>query len=64
MSVNRMSYLRSISNAPLSGPVDARTSLKEVGAQETTLRFWQGIYDEENELVEVHPLVDEGRRRA
>ena len=28
--------------------------LKEVDASETTLRFWQEIYDEQNRLVEIH----------
>ncbi|MGH7846431.1 MAG: hypothetical protein ACREQW_14840, partial [Candidatus Binatia bacterium] len=28
--------------------------LKEVDAQEVTLRFWQEIYDEDGKLVEVH----------
>ncbi len=40
--------------------------LKEVDARETTLRFWQEIYDEQNNLVEVHHKypVDEGHRKA
>jgi hypothetical protein len=39
---------------------------KEVDAQETTLRFWQEIYDEAGKLVEVHHKfpVDEGHRRV
>jgi hypothetical protein len=28
--------------------------LKEVDAQEVTLRFWQEILDEQNKVVEVH----------
>jgi hypothetical protein len=28
--------------------------LKEVDANETTLRFWQEIYDDQGNLVEVH----------
>ena len=28
--------------------------LKEVDAQEVTLRFWQEIYDERGKLIEVH----------
>jgi hypothetical protein len=36
--------------------------LKEVDANETTLRFWQEIYDDRNKLVEVHEKypVDKG----
>jgi len=40
--------------------------LKEVDASETTLRFWQEIYDENGELAEIHnkyPL-DKGHRKA
>ncbi len=28
--------------------------LKEVDAQETILRFWQEIYDDQGQLVEIH----------
>ena len=28
--------------------------LKEVDVQETTLRFWQEIYDDQGKLVEIH----------
>ncbi len=40
--------------------------LKEVDAQETTLRFWQEIYDEQGKLVEVHEKypVDKGHQKA
>lgn len=40
--------------------------LKEVDADENTLRFWQEIYDEQGKLVEVHPKfpVDEGHRKV
>ena len=40
--------------------------LKEVDAQEVTLRFWQAIYDEEGKLVEVHEKfpVDTGHRKV
>ena len=40
--------------------------VKEVDAGETTLRFWQEIYDEQGSVVEVHHKfpVDEGRRKA
>lgn len=40
--------------------------LKEVDSRETTLRFWQEIYDEQGNLVEVHHKypVDEGHRKA
>ena len=36
--------------------------LKEVNTQEITLRFWQEIYNEQGELVEVHEKypVDKG----
>ena len=38
---------------------------KEVDARETTLRFWQEIYDDQNRLVEVHEKypVDKGHRK-
>lgn len=40
--------------------------LKEVDADERTLRFWQEIYDEAGTLVEVHHKfpVDEGHRQV
>ena len=40
--------------------------VKEVDAGETTLRFWQEIYDEQGSVVEVHHKfpVDEGHRKA
>jgi hypothetical protein len=40
--------------------------LKEVDASESTLRFWQEIYDEAGNLVETHEKypVDEGHRKA
>jgi hypothetical protein len=40
--------------------------LKEVDAQEHTLRFWQEIYDDSGALVEVHQKfpVDLGHRRV
>lgn len=40
--------------------------LKEVDASETTIRFWQEIYDEAGVLVELHQKfpVDEGHRRV
>jgi hypothetical protein len=36
--------------------------LKEVDAGETTLRFWQEVYDDQNRLVEIHEKfpVDKG----
>jgi hypothetical protein len=39
--------------------------LKDVDAQEVTLRFWQEIYDENGKLVETHEKypVDEGHRK-
>ena len=38
---------------------------KEVDGNETTLRFWQEIYDENGRLVEVHEKypVDKGHQR-
>jgi hypothetical protein len=40
--------------------------LKEVDANENTLRFWQEIYDETDSLVEVHRKfpVDEGHQKV
>ena len=40
--------------------------LKEVDAEETTLRFWQQIYDERGRLVEIHEKypLDKGHRKA
>jgi hypothetical protein len=39
--------------------------LKEVDAQETTTRFWQEIYDDQGQLVEVHEKypVDKGHQK-
>jgi hypothetical protein len=39
--------------------------LKEVDADEQTLRFWQEIYNERGELVEVHVKypVDKGHQK-
>lgn len=39
---------------------------KEVDAQESTTRFWQQIYDEDSNLVEVHDKypVDTGHRKV
>jgi len=39
---------------------------KEVDAREVTLRFWQEIYDESGNLVEIHEKypVDKGHRRT
>lgn len=39
--------------------------LKEVGTDETTVRFWQEIYDEAGKLVEIHEKfpVDKGRQK-
>jgi hypothetical protein len=38
--------------------------LKEVDANETTLRFWQEVYDPQGKLVEIHQKypVDKGHR--
>ncbi len=40
--------------------------VKEVDAAETTLRFWQEVYDEQAQLVEIHEKypVDKGHRKA
>lgn len=40
--------------------------LKEVDANESTVRFWQEIYDEQGRLVETHEKypVDRGHRKA
>ena len=40
--------------------------LKEVDASETTLRFWQEIYDDTGKLVEVHEKypVDKGHQNV
>ncbi len=39
---------------------------KEVDAQETTLRFWQEIFDDQGRLVEIHEKypVDKGHQKA
>ena len=40
--------------------------LKEVDAQESTLRLWQEIYDDQGKLVEVHEKypVDKGHQKV
>lgn len=40
--------------------------LKEVDADENTLRFWQEIYNEYGQLVEIHEKypVDSGHRKV
>ena len=40
--------------------------LKDVDASETTLRFWQEIYDEQDKLTEIHDKypVDRGHQKA
>jgi len=40
--------------------------LKEVDAQETTLLFWQEIYDDQGKLVEIHEKypVDRGHQKV
>lgn len=40
--------------------------LKEVDAAETTVRFWQEIYDERGQLTEIHEKypVDTGHRKV
>ena len=39
---------------------------KEVDSQETTLRFWQELYDDQGRLVEIHEKypVDEGHQKV
>ena len=40
--------------------------LKEVDANETTVRFWQEIYDDTGKLVEIHEKfpVDKGHKKV
>jgi hypothetical protein len=40
--------------------------LKQVGADETTLRFWQEIYDDQGTLIEPHQkfAVNTGHQKA
>ena len=40
--------------------------LKEVDANEQTLKFWQEIYDEKGKLMEIHEKypVDKGHQKA
>jgi len=40
--------------------------LKEVDMNEETVRFWQEIYDEKGQLVEIHQKypVDKGHRKV
>ena len=40
--------------------------LKEVNAEDMTLRFWQEIYDDQGRLVEIHEKypLDKGHRKA
>jgi hypothetical protein len=40
--------------------------LKEVDAAETTLRFWQEIYDDQGRLMEIHEKypVDKGHQKV
>ena len=40
--------------------------LKEVDADETTVRFWQEIYDDKGKLAETHEKfpVDKGHKKA
>lgn len=40
--------------------------LKEVDADETTLRFWQEIYDDQGELSEIHEKypLEKGHRKG
>ena len=40
--------------------------VKEVDANETTVRFWQEIYDDQDQLVEIHEKypVDKGHQQV
>ncbi|MCP9441168.1 MAG: hypothetical protein NNA20_01115, partial [Nitrospira sp.] len=40
--------------------------VKEVDANETTVRFWQEIYDDHGQLVEIHEKfpVDKGHQKV
>ena len=40
--------------------------LKEVDSGETTLRFWQEVYDDEGKLLEIHEKfpVDKGHQKV
>ena len=41
--------------------------LKEVDSGETTLRFWQEVYDDQGKLVEIHekfPVDEEGHQKV
>ncbi|HYT49064.1 MAG TPA: hypothetical protein VEL78_01645 [Pyrinomonadaceae bacterium] len=40
--------------------------IKEVDAEETTLRFWQEIYDGQGNLIEIHEKypVDSGHQKV
>ena len=40
--------------------------VKEVDADETTVRFWQEVYDISGQLVEIHEKypIDKGHRKA
>ena len=40
--------------------------VKEVDAEDTTIRFWQEIYDDQGRLVEIHEKfpLDMGHRKA
>ncbi len=40
--------------------------LKEVSVDETTLRFWQEIYDDQGKVVEIHEKypVDKGHQKV
>lgn len=43
-----------------------KRNLKEVDAEDTTLRFWQEIFDDQGRLVEIHEKypIDTGHRKA
>jgi len=40
--------------------------LKDVDSDETTLRFWQEIYDDSHQLIEIHEKfpVDQGHQKV
>lgn len=49
-----------------AGSAGSRRYLKEVDANESTLRFWQEIHDDTGKLVEIHEKfpVDKGHQKV
>jgi hypothetical protein len=54
-----------VTGSMYSGVTAGERYLKEVDAQETTVRFWQEIYDDQSNLVEIHEKypVDKGHQK-